>query len=994
MIPCEDTTDLIEIDPICKKKYKNPKIGYLNINTLQNKIIDLRSIAHDIDFTFLAIAETKLNDSYPSAQFFIDGYCNPQEFRRDRTYNSGGGLLLYIKKGTPCKRLRKFEHADIETIVVEMHIGNKKWCIISIYRNEDVSPKTFLDKLSQSLDQILDIYEHVIIIGDININSLEKSNAKYKHLANFCDSHDLSNLMKEPTCFQSESPSSIDIILTNKPRSFMHTKSVVNGLSDHHSLIMTMFRAQISKLDPINIKYRNFKDFDEKAFNLELDHSLKQIDFDQDSNDFSKFLSLFESISERHAPMKTKVLRGNDAPFMTNALRREIKQRSRLRNKARKENTPASKRAYCSQRNKCTKLRRENINTYLKKSLGMGRNSKSYWKAINPFLTNKGTHGNEDYILEENNVLVKDVKQVGEIFIDYYTNIVEQATGIPPVDIPLPENGDLIETILSHYENHASILAIQNMNLNATFSLKLADDKDIKLIMERLDTSKATGIDTIPARLVKTSANVTHKPFTQILNKSIQRDKFPNQMQIGKITPIYKSGKENSRLNKKDYRPVSVLTAFSKVFERYMLNQMLEHVNTILSDKISAYRKGYSSQHVLLKLTEEWRKHLDNNQVVGAVLMDLSKAFDCIPHELLIAKLAAYGFDTKTLKFLLSYLKGRKQSVNIKGNLSMYMDILAGVPQGSILGPVIFNIFINDMNDIFDKCSLNNFADDNTLDDHASSVNELVNSLENDSQKAIDWFKMNHMIANPDKFKAIIIEKSGRDTSGIALNINDEIIHTQKEVTLLGVTIDNQLSFSTHISKICKMAASQLNSIKRLKKHFDIETKKHLTKTFVLSQFNYCPLVWHFCGNGSIHKMEKIHERAMRFVFNDHVSEYNHLLRRNGESTLYLKRVRIMAQEVYKAINNQSPKYTKELLRERNSRYSNRRPLDLYIPRVKQQKFGYKSYTFEAPSVWNSLPLDIRKAENFHQFKQLINAWTGPSCRCNFCADSEDDLSF
>ena len=157
---------------------------------------------------------------------------------------------------------------------------------------------------------------------------------------------------------------------------------------------------------------------------------------------------------------------------------------------------------------------------------------------------------------------------------------------------------------------------------------------------------------------------------------------------------------------------------------------MLVHVNTILSDKISAYRKGYSSQHVLLKLTEEWRKHLDNNQIVGAVLMDLSKAFDCIPHELLIAKLAAYGFDTKTLKFFLSYLKGRKQSVNIKGTLSTCMDVLAGVPQGSILGPVIFNIFLNDITTIFEKCSLNNFADDNTLDAHASSVTELVNSLE------------------------------------------------------------------------------------------------------------------------------------------------------------------------------------------------------------------------------------------------------------------------
>jgi hypothetical protein len=227
-------------------------------------------------------------------------------------------------------------------------------------------------------------------------------------------------------------------------------------------------------------------------------------------------------------------------------------------------------------------------------------------------------------------------------------------------------------------------------------------------------------------------------------------------------------------------------------------------------------------------------------------------------------------------------------------------------------------------------------------------------------------------------FVNMIIVKGGS-------NINGDKIYTQKEVELLGISIDFQLSLTAHISKKFKMAANQLNSIKRLKFHFDFETKKHLTVTFVLSQFNYCPLVWHFCGNGNMHKMEKIHERALRFVFDDYTSEYKDLLSRNGISTLYLKRVRIMAQEVYKAINNQSPKYTKELLKERNTRYSDRRPLDLYVPRVNQQKFGYRSYAFEAPSVWNSLPLDIRKAENFGQFKKLINSWTGPSCRCNFC---------
>ena len=169
---CKDTVDLSEITNLCQTKFKHPKLGYLNINTLQNKIVDLRSIIHDLDLTFLAIAETKLNESYPNAQFFIDGYNNLQDFRRDRVYNNGGGLLVYIKKGIPCKRLRKFESDAIETVVVEIHLGSKKWCIVTIYRNEDVNPATFLENLSTSLDRILDEHENVIIIGDININSL------------------------------------------------------------------------------------------------------------------------------------------------------------------------------------------------------------------------------------------------------------------------------------------------------------------------------------------------------------------------------------------------------------------------------------------------------------------------------------------------------------------------------------------------------------------------------------------------------------------------------------------------------------------------------------------------------------------------------------------------------------------------------------------------------------------------------------------------------
>ena len=156
---------------LSRKNNKNPIIGYLNINHLRNKVIDLRPIIQDVDFHFLAIAETKFDDSYPSAQFQIDGYLNTFEFRKDRNCN-GGGILIYIKRGTPCKRLRIYESSEIESIVVELRIGSKKLCILTIYRSEPITPDDFFTDISKSLDVILNAYENIIIIGDININSL------------------------------------------------------------------------------------------------------------------------------------------------------------------------------------------------------------------------------------------------------------------------------------------------------------------------------------------------------------------------------------------------------------------------------------------------------------------------------------------------------------------------------------------------------------------------------------------------------------------------------------------------------------------------------------------------------------------------------------------------------------------------------------------------------------------------------------------------------
>ena len=204
-----------------------------------------------------------------------------------------------------------------------------------------------------------------------------------------------------------------------------------------------------------------------------------------------------------------------------------------------------------------------------------------------------------------------------------------------------------------------------------------------------------------------------------------------------------------------------------------------------------------------------------------------------------IAKLGAYGLDQSSLILLMSYLKDSRQSVKIKGVRSLFKFIKSSVPQGSILGPILFNIFINDLFYIL-QSDLNNFADDNTILAVADTLSELISSSTFKSGLAIDWFEYNSMIINPEKLKAIILSKSQHDISGIPLTLGNQSITTQKSVTLLGVTTDCELSFDKHVSDLCKTAASRLNALKRLRP-FITSGKTCKVHAFVLAHFNYCP---------------------------------------------------------------------------------------------------------------------------------------------------------
>ena len=303
-------------------------------------------------------------------------------------------------------------------------------------------------------------------------------------------------------------------------------------------------------------------------------------------------------------------------------------------------------------------------------------------------------------------------------------------------------------------------------------------------------------------------------------------------------------------------------------------------------------------------------------KVIGALSMGLSKAFDSLQHDILIAKLHAYGFEMKALKLIYSYLINRTQTVKVKGEYSARRHVKADVPQSSLLGVLFFNVYLNDMFDSV-QGDLYNFADDNNLSAIGNTIDEAKAILITETEAAINWIESNQMIANPEKFYLMFASANKKDLiNQQTIIIRRTSLKSEANFTLLSVDIDNRLSFHGHNTNLCRKAANQINALKRLSSFMGMTEKTILMKSFILSNVNYCLLVWHFCSKRDTDKMEKIEKRALRIVLDDYESDYETLLQKVKMQTLHVGRVKTLATEIYKTLHSLKPKlYQRDLQR-------------------------------------------------------------------------------
>ena len=543
-------------------------------------------------------------------------------------------------------------------------------------------------------------------------------------------------------------------------------------------------------------------------------------------------------------------------------------------------------------------------------------------------------------------------------------------------------DNDCVTDVISKYSDHESVRYIlDNLSSDVKFTFSTIEKDVIFKKLNDIDCKKATGWDNIPPKLLKFGAEVLCDPICDLMNQSILLSKFPSNLKKGEIIPLFKKG---SILEKKNYRPISILPTLSKIFESVLIDQLQCFFEKIFSPSLSGYRKGHSCQGVLLNFVENCKKYVDNEYVYGLISADLSKAFDSLPYGLLLSKLSAYGLSENACTLVGHYFKSRQQRVKIGTSKSNWMNLTKGAPQGSLFGPFMFNVFQNDLIcKLQQLCHVYNYADDTGIGCYAKSIVELHVKLRNAIDIMLHWYDDNSLQANASKFQFITFSRN-REKMSITLT-DDVILETQSHIKLLGIHIDDQLNFHEHATYLCKKSGRQLNALARMSRFSPAEVKMIVFQAFVLCNFSYCPVIWHFCLLSDMKKFEKLQYRGLKYVYNDFESSYTMLRQQGKRSLLYVDRIREIMIQLYKICCSESPMYLQDLINFKNAGYNLRNARVLMQPQVNTSKFGLNSFRYESVKMWNNLEVDIKCAANLKVFKSLIGIWEPKLCSCTCC---------
>ena len=539
---------------------------------------------------------------------------------------------------------------------------------------------------------------------------------------------------------------------------------------------------------------------------------------------------------------------------------------------------------------------------------------------------------------------------ISEVLNTYFTSVARTlASKLPKVAF----------RDLQPVQDHCSDFKLQKVNTDLVYSQ-----------LRSIKQNKATGLDNVSARLIKLSARTIAPSVTNLLNMSIETRTFPKIWKCGKVTALFKSGDRNIASN---YRPISVLPTLSKVLERVVHIQLYQHLtdNNIITNAQHGFRSKRSTTSALTKFSDEILSNMENGKLCGAVSLDLSKAFDTVDHEILLKKLQWVGVSDFDLQWFKSYLSDRSQRTTCANHMSDALPVTVGVAQGSILGPLLFIVYINDLPEIVKHCKVSIYADDTILYCFSSSTVILEDSLNADLTVVAEWLNMNKLTLNLEKTKLMVIGSEKKcNAISLSVRVGEKEVKEVNKLEYLGVTLTSNFKWSEHIEKISGKINKRLGLLKRTKHLLPRNARLLLYNSLVLPIFDYADLIWGDKGNDTLMaKLQILQNKEAKLILDrPWFSSATSALHELGWKPLSNRRFYHRCLYVFKCLNNLVD-YDVNFLYNRDIHNHNTRVKNkLRLPRVKRNWGKYK-VDYHAISDWNWLDEEITTSDSLNRFK-------------------------
>ena len=683
------------------------------------------------------------------------------------------------------------------------------------------------------------------------------------------------------------------------------------------------------------------KRFDGERFNEDLlNMPWERIVLKTDTNSmWICWKELFLEVLDKHAPIRQIRKRSCSVPWITADIKELIFHRDKMKRKAMVTKQSVDWDAYKTSRNRVNiALRRGKSEYYRKKTAQQNKNPKEAWKTINDLL---GRSSNDTTIneLSIDGSNITSTQEMANGFNEYFTNIG-------------PNLASSID------DSNTSFRLFVKPAKSKLDRFKLVSVSRVIKLLNGLSNCKATGLDKISGRILKVAANSIAPSLTHIFNHGLISNCFPDEWKMARLVPIHKKGPRDLIEN---YRPISILPVISKIMERILYEQIYQYLsdNSLLTEYQYGFRTMHSTVSALLDSTNSWYVNMDRKMFNLVVLLDLKKAFDTIDHSILLSKLELYGITGNALSMIRSYSSGRNQKCQLGDKMSTARRIECGIPQGSILGPLFFLIYINDLPQCLNHATARLFADDTNLTVTGVSIQEIESNMNRDLAHVNDWLLANKLSLNVVKTEFILIG-SAQKLNSIVIQPNIEInqvkINQVGNATVLGVEIDDR-SWHSHIDKVAKKVTSGIGAIRKIRDLVDRETLISVYNALVNPHFDYCSEVWDTMGVGLSNRLQKLQNRAARVIMNfSNDIPGPEALNALGWENLVTRRAKTKAKTMYKVLNKLAPSPLEKLFEhKRNITQYNLRgsSTSLQLPQPKTEKLK-KSFSYDGAKVWNS----------------------------------------